>query len=249
MSTHLRQVTQTVRSLQSADKYVFLGAIVLIVGLFLPWFSINLSDLLSDSSKMTNAFDGTTYIVGYLCYFFTLLALHTIDQKLTIAVSGLAFIFFVITFFTDSSRSGPGLFTVFLFLLFNLGFIFALANLKFIKRTPKNTLNLFVGTENIILIFVASMIYHRESLGYTSANLSFGVYAALAGAILLFYGGFAQMKNYKKTSAREAFAMPIETLHGGINLRPDLNIDKEAENQNNESAKKENSQLSFGDYE
>ena len=249
MSTHLRQVTQTVRSLQSADKYVFLGAVVLIVGLFLPWFSVNMSDLFTDASQVTNAFTGTTYIVGYLCYFFALIALNTIDKKLTIAVAIVAFALFLLNFSFNSSQAGITLFAVFAFLLCNIALIFALDNLKFLKRIPKNTVNLFVGLENVILVFVASMIYHKQSLGYTSANLSFGVYIGLLGAIVILYGGYLQMKLYKKATIKEVFTPAGEALHGGIHLRPDLSIDKTSENQNNEPAKKENSQLSFGDYE
>lgn len=245
MTTHIKQFSRKVKSLILADKLVFIGSIVVILGLFFPWFSINLSDLFSEDTQSTIAFTGLTYIIGYLCYIFSIIALNTLDKSLTIVVSASAFILILL----NISETGISIFAALFFLLLNIVTIFTINSFKLIKRIKKYVINLFVGFENIILIFVASMIYHKQSIDFTSANLSFGVYVSLSGAALIFYGGILQMKSNKKTANKEAFAPSGELLHRGVSLKPDLNIDKSQENKNNEQVKKENSQLSFGDYE
>ncbi len=253
MSKHIKQISRTVKTLQISDKFVLVGGLLLIIGLFLPWFSINLSDLYLDDTQSTNAFTGLTYIIGYLCYIFTLTSLNTVNKKIAILTSILTLLLFLISIsFGLSNRETiffEKLFSIFIFLIVSVATLFIVNNVKFVQRIKKNVINLFVGVENLILIFVASMIYHKQALEYTSANTNFGLYLSLIGAGIIFYGGFLQMKLNKKNITKEAFATQSESLHSGVNLKPDLNIDKSEENNNNEQAKKENSQLSFGDYE
>lgn len=264
MSAHFKQISRTIKSLAPADKLVFAGSLVVILGLFLPWFSINsisISSLHAEETRSTIAFTGITYIIGYLCYLFTLTALNTIDKKITISVAGGTFILFLLSLIfkekgSDSNTiyklligSGINLFTISIFLIFNITIIFGLDNIKFFKKIKKYVINLFVGIENIILLFIASMVYHRLAFEFTSANQNFGIYTSFIGAALIFYGGYLQMQASQKASVQEIFGQNGENLHGGIHLKPDLNIDKSETNQNNEQEKKENSQLSFADYE
>jgi len=250
MSRYIKQFSHKIRSLQTSDKIIFIGSLFLITGLFLPWFTINSSDLFSDGSSISYiAFTGITYIIGYLCYIFTISALSTIDKKLTVLIAGITFLLFLLNIFFNKSKDGITLFATMLFLLINLSVIFVLDNSKLLKRLKKHLVNTFTGTQNFILIFVALMIYQRLSGNYTSANLNFGIYISLLGASLILYGGFLQTKAFQKKSIKEVFTPANKSLHNGIDLKPDLNIDKPEENKNNNQAKKKNSQLSFGDYE
>lgn len=252
MSTHIQQLIRTLKTLRSADKFVLSGGLILLCGLFLPWFSISfnsLNTLFAQETQSMIAFTGTTYIIGYLCYLFILTALNTIDKKLTILVASFAILLFVSNIIFNTSEDGLTIFSTFIFLILNVGIIFIFENTKLIKRIPKHTLNLFAGLESLILIFTASMIYHKISLNYTNANLSFGVYTGFLGAALIFYGGYLQMQTQHKQSAREIFANPPQKRRDSVNLKPDLNIDNDAANQNNAQEQKDNSQLSFADYE
>ena len=249
MSIHLKHIIRIIKSLVLPDKLVVIGSLVVIAGLFFPWFSINLSDLFNEEPLSTIAFTGVTYIIGYLCYFFAITALNTIDKQLTIVIAGLTFILFLLNYVLNKTEEGITLFTTLLFLVLNIAFLFTIDNFKPIKKIEKHILNLFTGLENLILIFTASMIYHKQSLNFTSANLSFGIYTSLIGSALIFYGGYLQMQTKQKASVKEIFGQPAKDMHESINLKPDLNIDKSEVNQNNEQEKKENSQLSFGDYE
>lgn len=250
MSSNLKQIHMNILSFSKADKFVFGGCIALILGLFLPWFSINASEIIAQDIATANmGFTGIVYIVGYLAYFFALFSLNTLERKLPFLTAGICFVFFLLNLGFSKDKEHITLFATFIFLLLNLGTIFFLNNSSTIKQIKKHFINLFVGIENIILIFVASMIYHKHANNFTSANLNFGLYITLIGAILIAYGGYLQLQSYKKISTKEVFAHSGSTLHRGINLKPDLNIDKNSQNQNNDQASESNKQLSFGDYE
>lgn len=255
MSEHLKQIHKTIKTLSSADKIVFTGVMILVLGLFFPWFSINVIDIIRDKLSTTFiAFTGVTYIVGYLCYLLGLLSLHTIGKNIVIATASLSFVLFLLndpslSLFDVSMGAFYQLLPTFVFLIINVIFIFSIENINLIKKKPKYTINIFAGVESLILIFVASMIYHRYAINYTDASLNFGLYISAIGAGLILYGGYAQYLLQKKRETKSILSNPSKELHGGIKLKPDLSIDTSENKQNNTQEQKNQSQLSLGDYE
>lgn len=250
MSEHLKQIRLKTLSLQKFDKIVLLGILILVLGLFFPWFSIRTSDIFAANlSKIFIAFTGLTYIVGYLVYLLAIFSLYKIDRKMTILLAGITFILFLLNLIFSQKEEGITFFATFLFLSMNIAFIFTLDHFSLFKQSKKQFVNIFVGLQCLILIFVSSMIYHGYALNFTDASVNFGLYLSAIGAGLILYGGYTEMQQEKKKANKEMLSPRQGKFHGGIHLKPDLNIDTSKNKQNNTLEEKHHSQLSLGDYE
>ena len=245
MPLNLKQIIRHLSNLSWAEKLVTGGSLLLILGLFSPWISVN--EVFTDTYFFV-AFTGTTYIVGYLCYFLAIFSLNSIEKTLAVLVAAISCVFFVLYALVVKGEGGFSWFAVFLFVTLNIIFVLLVNNLKILRQLKKHIINLFSGIENVVFVFVAFMIYQKLFSNYTNAHISFGLYLSLAGGAIIFYGGYLQLQTNKKTFAKEVFSQPSPSSHQKINLKPDLNIDKTPSEQNNIKDDK-TSQLSFGDYE
>jgi len=111
---------------------------------------------------------------------------------------------------TESGFSGDlGIlgFVVFLLMLLVLGFLMG-DHLHF--RLPrfglkKENILLFLSGESAFLLLLALAIFTKRSLDFTNAELRFGLYMALIGAVLSAFAAFAQIQKLQKKETKEFF--------------------------------------------
>lgn len=98
-------------------------------------------------------------------------------------------------------------FVVFLFTALTLGFV--LANHLKIKLPSfgykKEQISLFFLGESAFLLLLTIAMYTKESFEYSNAEIRFGLYGALAGAILGTFAAFAQIQKRQKKNVESFF--------------------------------------------
>ncbi len=118
---------------------------------------------------------------------------------------------------TESGFSGDlGVvgFVVFLLTLISLGFLMG-DHLHF--RLPrfgfgKEAIILFFSAESAFLLLLEVAIFTKRSLDYTNAEIRFGLYMALIGAVLATFAAFAQIQKLNKKEANAFFEHEPEPL-------------------------------------
>jgi hypothetical protein len=156
----LRGIKHAFLRLSAEEKVVSLGILIVLIGAFLPWYSVIYN--FDRKSVTESGFSGDIGVIGFVVFILALLA-------------GLALL-------GDALR----------FRLPDFGF-------------KKEKIVLFLMGENAFLILLALTIYTKRSLEFTSAELRFGLYMALLGAIIGAFAAFAQAQKLAKKEVREFF--------------------------------------------
>ncbi|MBN1258518.1 hypothetical protein JXA05_02045 [Candidatus Peregrinibacteria bacterium] len=72
----------------------------------------------------------------------------------------------------------------------------------------KEQILLFLMGESAFLTLIAIAVYTKRSLEFTSAELRFGIYLALVGALLSTFAVYAQMQKFRKKDVESFFEHP-----------------------------------------
>ncbi|MBN2096640.1 hypothetical protein JW752_04590 [Candidatus Peregrinibacteria bacterium] len=158
---NFRRIKHMLLRLSPEEKVAGIGAIIVLVSTFLPWFSIQFTSM--EEGTTVSGFAGDLGVIGFV-----------------------------------------------VFLLTGIGTAFLMAdhlNLKLPRfGFKKDQIILFLLGESAFLLLLTVAIYTKRSLEYTNAEMRFGLYAALIGAVAGTFATFAQTQKHQKKETEAFFS-------------------------------------------
>lgn len=182
----LRRIKHTFLRLTPEEKVSGLGALLVLVGIFLPWYSVVLN---FDKKSITESgLSGDLGVLGFVVLLMVILALLVlVGEHLHIRLPQLGY--------------------------------------------TREQILFFLMGQSAFLILLAIAVYTKRSLEFTDAELRFGIYLALIGALLGAFAIFAQIQKFKKKEVHEFFEHDEEI---------EKETEKEIEEHVNEKIEEEN---------
>ncbi|MBU1017648.1 hypothetical protein KKA33_01315 [Patescibacteria group bacterium] len=164
---NFRRIKHMLLRLSPEEKVAGIGAIIVLVSTFLPWFSIQFSSMKEGTT--VSGFAGDLGVIGFV-----------------------------------------------VFLLTGIGATFLIAEHLNLKLPcfgfKKNQIVLFLMGESAFLLLLTVAVYTKRSLEYTSAEMRFGLYAALIGAVAGTFAAFAEAQKHQKKETEAFFSHEEETV-------------------------------------
>lgn len=155
----IKKIKHLLLRLSPEEKLLGAGGLLIIIGSFLPWYSLVLS--YGENNINETGFSGDLGVIGFIVFLLTLSAIaYLISDQLRIKIPRFGF--------------------------------------------KKEQINLFLMGEGAFLLLLAIAIYTKRSLDYTNAEIRFGLYLSLIGALMGTFASFAQIQRNEK-SETEAF--------------------------------------------